>query len=109
MKILKQAEIVKKFGIVIRLVEYKPNENKNWQETEIKNYIQKYPYWVEHTPLNDDETFSKEHDCWGIFGGSVGMGDSCFKELDKAKEFYQDIIDKTSQEMLEKYPDIWVE
>ena len=86
--------IVDKFGIAIRVIKDKIYPDK--------------PFGVEFSPLSDDGKTFYEDD-FTCFGGSVGMSDSYFETEEKALEFFNDIVFKTREEMLEKYPDIWVE
>lgn len=85
-KILKE-QIVNKFGLVIRLVKY---SNASYE--------------VLHTPLYTDGTFDDE---FYVFGGGVGMSCSSFTDYRQADTFYYDVINLTSEEMLNKYPYIW--
>lgn len=105
MKILDK-KIVGKFGIAIRVVEF---SEKDAEESDIEEYIKKYPYWVEHIPLNTDGTYDKNSDCWGCFGGSVGFDTSVYTNLKDAREFFDDVCKLSSEQMIKKYPNLWVE
>ncbi|GAG86979.1 unnamed protein product [marine sediment metagenome] len=97
-------DIVEKFGIRIRLVKYEKDKKEVWQETELSN-IDKEPYWVEQVLLTYG--IQPKHDEWGVFGGGPGMGDSAFKTLKEAEEFYGSILKLSDEEMTKKYPNIW--
>lgn len=93
MRILKKPIKVEKFGIAIRIITNKIYKDK--------------PYGVEFAPLYvDEKKFDFKRCEFGCFGGSVGIYFKTFKE---ARRFFNDIISLNKEEMLEKYPNIWVE
>jgi len=105
MKILDEKK-VKRFGIAIRIVGF---SEKDAKESDIGDYLKKYPYWVEHIPLGTDGTYTDKNDCWGCFGGSVGFDTSAYTNFKEAREFFDDVCKLSSKEMLKKYPNLWVE
>lgn len=92
MDVIVEDTIVEKFGLVLRIVRYDDKE---------------FPYVVEQTPLIQDGTYDKED--FSIFGGSVGCDSSEFETDEKAKEFYNDVRNLDSKQILKKYPNLWVE
>lgn len=93
-KLLKEKEVLD-YAFKMRIIQWtrlKP-EYKHLKET---------PFWVQLNYENND-------DDWGVFGGSVGMRDSTFKTYPSAKQFYDDVGNLSDEEMLKKYPDLWVE
>jgi len=95
MEIIKTPVVVEKFGLAIRLIKDSCYKDR--------------PYGVEFAPLYSGQPFKFKRIDFSCFGGGVGMSDSYFRTLKKAKEFFNDIINLSREEMLKKYPDIWVE
>jgi len=91
MEILRQDE-VDKFGNAFRLIKIDGE----------------FPYLVECAPLLLSKDGIDEED-WGALGGCVGMNSSEFKTRKEAEQFYDDIPRLSHEEMVRKYPDIWVE
>jgi len=107
-KLIKGPVKVEKFGIAIRLIRLNPVKAKV-SET-FRECIVKRPFFVEFAPLSTDGTYATGGDClWTIFGGSVGFSESTFPTLEKATEFFEDVLKLSSSEMVKKYPTLWVE
>ncbi len=93
-RILRQPTKVERFGIAIRLVDY--GEHEKYRR-----------YYVEFAPLNSDG--STDDEWWGVFGGGVGSDDSSFETLKEAENFFDDVLKLNGEQMLKKYPKIWLE
>lgn len=84
--------VVEKYGLAIRMV---------------KGTTEKFPYSVQYAPLYNDDTYNKEE--FTLFGESVGYSTSEFETEEKAKEFFNDILNLNKEQLSNKYPNIWVE
>ena len=88
MDVIEEDKVVKKFGIVLRIVKKK---NK---------------FIVEQVPLNNDGSYDKGD--FTIFGGSVGMDTSEFTTDEDARLFFNDVITLNGNQLEKKYPNLWV-
>lgn len=93
-EVLRKPVKVEKFGIAIRMVDYR----------QFEKYGRSCVEWV---PLKKDGSLASEE--WASFAGSPGMDDSCFKKREDAEGFFDDILKLDRKQMLSKYPRIWVE